>query len=471
MRLFPLFLDLRGRRVLVVGDGPRAAHKAETLAAYGAELIRRPRFDPRDLPAGPTPEAEVPATLALAVGADAPEADLAALSEAARARGIPVNIVDRPDLSTFHWPAIVDRAPLAVAIGTAGTAPLLARHLRTELEARLPARLGALARALERARARLRPLLPPPARRRLLDRLLSGRFADLVLAGEEQAAEAALEEAMEGAPEEGIVYLVGAGPGDAELLTLRAQRLLGAADAIVHDRLVAPEILARARQDAERYYVGKARGDHCLPQPEINALLIRLAREGKRVVRLKGGDPLVFARGGEELAALRAAGIRTVVVPGVTAALACAAQFGIPLTHRDRARTLVFLTGHTREGRVDLDFAALARLPAATFAIYMGRVTLGTIREGFLAAGLDPATPAALIECGGSAAARALFAPLGALAAAAEAAPARGPALLLIGQAVAEAPAYAAPLPRWVADAAEDEARLEGQGAELFSET
>jgi uroporphyrin-III C-methyltransferase/precorrin-2 dehydrogenase/sirohydrochlorin ferrochelatase len=456
MRLFPLFLDLRGRRVLVVGEGPRAAHKAEALMACGAEVCRRPRFAPADL------EEAV-----LAVAADAPEADLVALARAARARGIPLNVVDRPDLSSFYWPAVVDRAPLSVAIGTAGTAPLLARTLRSLLEARLPARLGALALALERARARLRPLRDPAARRRLLEGLLRGRFAELILAGREEEAEAAFEAALAAQPEGGIVYLVGAGPGEAELLTLRAQYLLSSADAIVYDRLVAPEILARARQDAERYYVGKARGAHCLPQQDINALLIRLARAGKRVVRLKGGDPLVFARGGEELAALHAAGVPAVVVPGVTAALACAASFAIPLTHRDHARTLAFLTGHTREGRVDLDFAALARLPSATLAIYMGRVTLATITRGFLEAGLAPDIPSALIECGGSRRARALFSPLAALAEAAEEAPPQGPALLLIGPAVGEAPGYRLPLPRW--EGARNEAGAEEAPSSLFS--
>lgn len=459
-RLFPLFLDLRGRTVLVMGEGPRAAHKAGLLTHYGAEVKRCARFDAASL------EGAV-----LAVAAEASEADLLALAEAARVRGIPLNVVDRPDLSSFHWPALIDRAPLSLAIGTAGTAPLLARHLRTELEARLPARLGALALALEKARARLRPLLDATRRRHLLERLLHGRFADLILAGREAEAEAALEAALAGAPEGGVVYLVGAGPGEAELLTLRAQRLLGAADAIVHDRLVAPEILSRARQDAERFHVGKARGAHCLPQEEINALLIRLAREGKRVVRLKGGDPLVFARGGEELSALRAAGVPVVVVPGVTAALACAASFGIPLTHRDLARTLVFLTGHTREGRVDLDYAALCRLPAATFAIYMGRVTLGEISRGFLGAGLAPATPAALIECGGTRKARVLLSPLGTLAEAAESVPARGPTLLLLGPAVGEAAAYRPPLPRWEEAGGGEDAGEDITGGATLSET
>jgi uroporphyrin-III C-methyltransferase/precorrin-2 dehydrogenase/sirohydrochlorin ferrochelatase len=233
----------------------------------------------------------------------------------------------------------------------------------------------------------------------------------------------------------GTVYLVGAGPGDADLLTVRAHRLLAAADVVVHDRLIGPDVLEVARPDAERIYVGKLRADHRMEQPAINALLIRLAREGKRVVRLKGGDPFVFGRGGEEAEALAEAGIPFEVVPGITAALACAAQAGIPLTYRAVSRSVTLLTGHTQAGVQELDFSAVVGI-GGTLAIYMGLVALPSLRDGLLAAGLDPATPAALIESGGSVRQRELAGTLDELVARAPAWSRGGPALLLVGAAV-----------------------------------
>jgi uroporphyrin-III C-methyltransferase/precorrin-2 dehydrogenase/sirohydrochlorin ferrochelatase len=233
----------------------------------------------------------------------------------------------------------------------------------------------------------------------------------------------------------GIVFLVGAGPGAADLLTLRAHRLLGEADAIVHDRLVSGEVLDMGRRDAERIFVGKARANHCMKQEDINALLIRLARAGKRVVRLKGGDPLIFGRGGEEAEALAAAGVTFEIVPGITAALACAADAGIPLTHRDASRAVTLATGHTKDGALDLDFAALAR-PGATLAIYMGVHNLALLTQGLTRHGFDPATPAALVERGGTRRRRVLTGTLPQLAAQAPGWSSGGPALVLIGDVV-----------------------------------
>jgi uroporphyrin-III C-methyltransferase/precorrin-2 dehydrogenase/sirohydrochlorin ferrochelatase len=233
----------------------------------------------------------------------------------------------------------------------------------------------------------------------------------------------------------GKVYLVGAGPGAADLLTLRAYRLLGEADVIVHDRLVSPEVLAMARRDAERIYVGKRPAEHRQTQADINALLVRLARAGKHVVRLKGGDPFVFGRGGEEAEALATAGIAFEVVPGVTAALACAAEARIPLTHRAVSRSVTFVTGHTKAGALDLDFAAAVHT-GGTLAIYMGLAALPVLRDGSLGAGLDPSTPAALIEAGGSPAKRELVGSLDELAEQATAWSRGGPTLLLVGKAV-----------------------------------
>ena len=431
MRHFPIFLDLAGRRALVLGEGEIAERKAEALAAAGALVLRQPRF-----------AASALTGVAIAIGVGAPDQDLQALAEAGKALGIPVNIVDRPEISGFIMPAVIDREPLTIAIASGGAAPVLARQIRARIEALIPPGYGRLAAFLGDARAELRRRLPDLApRRRLIERLLGGRVAQLVFAGREAEARLALAAELDtsaGDPAPGMVFLVGAGPGAADLLTLRAQRLLGEADVIVHDRLVSDAVLDLARRDAARIFVGKARAHHCLPQAEINALLVRLAREGKTVVRLKGGDPFVFGRGGEEAEALAEAGVACEIVPGVTAALACAAAAGIPLTHRDAARSVTLLTGHSKEGVIDLDFATLARL-GGTLAIYMGITALPRLAAGFTAAGLSPETPAALIERGGTEAQRSLFTSLAALPARAAAWSSGGAALLLIGPAVARA--------------------------------
>jgi uroporphyrin-III C-methyltransferase/precorrin-2 dehydrogenase/sirohydrochlorin ferrochelatase len=427
MRHFPVFLDLSGRRVLVLGSGEVGHRKAALLAEAGAEIVMRDRFDQADL-----------AGCALAVGADAEDAELVALSAAAQAIGIPVNIVDKPSLCSFITPSVIDRDPITIAVSTSGTAPVLARLLRQRIEAMVPPAYGRLAAMAGRLTEALRLRMPVmTARRRVLERVFTGRVADLVLAGREADAELAFAEevaAGEGREAAGFVYLVGGGPGAGDLLTLRAQRLLGEADVIVHDRLVGEDVLAMARRDAERIYVGKARANHCLPQEGINDLLIRLAREGRRVVRLKGGDPFVFGRGGEEAEALAAAGIGYEIVPGITAALACAAQFHIPLTHRDAARSVTFVTGHTRDGKLDLDFENLAR-SGATIAAYMAGVTVAQLRDRLMEHGMDAAIPAAVIANGGRADATIRRGTLANLPDLVLGHPA-GPALVLIGDVV-----------------------------------
>jgi uroporphyrin-III C-methyltransferase/precorrin-2 dehydrogenase/sirohydrochlorin ferrochelatase len=427
MRHFPVFLDLAGRTALLIGEGETIERKAEPLARAGAVLRRAARFDPALLDG-----------VAIAIGADAPEADLRALAAEAQRRGIPVNIVDRSALCSFVMPAIVDRDPITVAISTGGAAPTLARMIRQKIEAVLPPRIGALAALAGRFQAAIRRALPDvAARRRFLDAALTGHPAALALAGREAEAETAFAQALAShdAPTTGSVFLVGAGPGAADLLTLRALRLLGEADVIVHDRLVSEEVLDVARRDARRIYVGKARANHCVPQEEINALLIRLAREGQRVVRLKGGDPIIFGRGGEEAQALADAGIPCEIVPGITAALGCAAETGIPLTHRDAARMVTFATGHTRDGRLDLDFATLAR-GGQTIAVYMGVSTLPALRDGLVTAGLDASTPAAIVENGGTGRARTLTGTLASVAGEAPGWATGAPALVLIGEVV-----------------------------------
>jgi uroporphyrin-III C-methyltransferase/precorrin-2 dehydrogenase/sirohydrochlorin ferrochelatase len=423
MDYFPIFLDLRGRKALVVGHGENAERKAAALRSAGALVVTRDSFNPFDL-----------CGAAIAIGAEAPEPDLQSLHDTAKARGIPVNVVDRPALCSYITPSIVDRAPIQIAVSSGGAAPVLARLIRARIEALIPPATGRLAALAERWKDTIRTRLPDVAlRRRVLERALGGRVADLVLAGQDQAAEQELLREIEQGPNRaGIVYLVGAGPGSADLLTLRAQRLLGEADVIVHDRLVTPEVLDMARRDAERILVGKARSNHTMPQEDINALLVRLGREGRKVVRLKGGDPFIFGRGGEEVEALDEAGVACEVVPGITAALACAAGARIALTHRDATQTVTFATGHQRTETLDLDFDFLAR--AGTLAIYMGLHTLPALRDGLLQAGLDPATPAALIERGGRPEQRTLKGTLDELVAQAPAWSTGGPTLALIGK-------------------------------------
>jgi uroporphyrin-III C-methyltransferase/precorrin-2 dehydrogenase/sirohydrochlorin ferrochelatase len=432
MRHFPIFLTIAGRRALVLGHGEVAERKAAALRHSGAEVILRSTFDPQDL-----------SGCVVAIGADAAELELQALSDAAKRAGIPVNVVDRPELCSFITPATIDRDPITIAISSSGTAPVLARLIRARIEALIPPAYGRLAALAEKFKDRLRERLPEMGlRRRVLERLLDGKAAELVFAGREDEAEAEFAAALEAdAPAGGMVFLVGAGPGAADLMTIRAQRLLGEADVIVHDRLVGDGVLDMARRDAQRIYAGKQRAHHCLQQEDINTLLVRLAREGKRVVRLKGGDPFIFGRGGEEAEALAAAGVAYEVVPGVTAALACAAQARIPLTHREATRSVTFITGHTKEGRLDIDFAPLVAL-RGTIAVYMGIVSLPQLYHGLLAHGLDPATPAMLIERGGTDRQRELRGTLDQLVSEGPAWSTGGATMVLIGLAVGRGAAH-----------------------------
>jgi uroporphyrin-III C-methyltransferase/precorrin-2 dehydrogenase/sirohydrochlorin ferrochelatase len=420
----PIFLDLTNRRVLILGEGEAADRRAASYAALGARIERHTSFTPTTLPG-----------CALAAAAGAPEPDLQALSSEAQRLGIPVNVVDRPDLSSFLTPAIIDRAPILIAIGTGGAAPILARMLRQKIEAAIAPGWGRLAALAARMQAETRARLPDvTARRRTLERIFTGPAADLALAGDDAGAEAAYRADLQTAQAspQGFVHLVGAGPGAADLVSLRALRLLGEADVIVHDRLGTADVVELARRDATRIDVGKAEGHHTMPQAEINALLIRLAREGKRVVRLKGGDPFIFGRGGEEIDALRQAGIACAVVPGITAALACAASAGIPLTHRDHAHAVTFVTAHRRRPDLGIDYAGLLR-PGVTLAIYMGLATLPRLRDELAEAGFDTTMPAVLVEDGGTEHARVLRGPLAELAAQAGAWARGGPVLTLLG--------------------------------------
>ena len=457
MQSFPVFLSLQDRRALVVGGGDPAARKIELLLAAGAQVsliaetvggeITQLIADGRVCWAGRRFEAEELAGMSIVIVASDDALLQGRVSHAAQVRGVPVNVVDTPALSTFIMPAIVDRGPITIAISTGGMAPALARKLRAEIERALPATIGRLARFAEIFRAQVRRTLAEPRVRRLFwDRIFDGRVGELALAGDEIAARRELIRLLDlsrgdstrsdRAPAQGMVHLVGAGPGDADLLTLKAHRLLQRADVIVYDRLVSPEVLATARRDAERIFVGKRRGHHAVSQQEINDRLVALARAGKSVVRLKGGDPLVFGRGGEEIEALTAAGIVVEVVPGITAALGCAASAGIPLTHRDHAQACVFVAGHTKDGAMALDWPMLAR-PRQTVVIYMAAEGLPAIARQLTQHGLPSSTPIALIENGTTERERRIVGTLGTIERQAMRAQLDGPTLCIIGEVVA----------------------------------
>jgi uroporphyrin-III C-methyltransferase/precorrin-2 dehydrogenase/sirohydrochlorin ferrochelatase len=314
-----------------------------------------------------------------------------------------VNTVDRPELCDFTMPAIVDRGDIVVAVSTQGASPVLAQRVRAAIESVLPPGLGRLAQFAQRFRTAIQSRIADTgSRRRFWDQVLGGPIAAAVLAGDEKRATRDLIRAVNRAEpkaETGRVSLVGAGPGDPELLTLRAARALREADVIVYDKLVDPAVLEYARRDARRIFVGKSKGDHTLPQAEINALLVAEAKAGRHVVRLKGGDPFVFGRGGEELDVLVAEGVRVEVVPGITAAIGCAAYAGFPLTHRDHASSVVFVSGHSKDGLSDLDWRALAN-PRQTIVVYMGVGAAGEVAGKLIEAGLSASTPIAIVENG-----------------------------------------------------------------------
>ncbi len=462
MEHLPVFLDIKGRDVLVVGGGEVAERKARLLLRAGARVsVVAPAADEGltaladgdgvTVVGRPFRESDV-AGRALVVAATGNRDVDRAVSAAARARAVPVNVVDRPDLSSFIMPAIVDRDPVTVAISSAGTAPVLARMVRARIEALLPSRLGRLARFAERFRDAVRTTVPDATgRRRFWERILSGPVAAAVLEGDERwARERMLAEVNRpperGAPD-GIVFIVGAGPGDPDLLTLKALRLLQEADVIVHDRLVAPAVLDYGRRDARRIGVGKEKGNHSVSQSAINRTLLAEARAGRRVVRLKGGDPFVFGRGGEEREFLLRHGVPVEVVPGITAATGCAAAAGIPLTHRDHAHAVAFVTGHGKDGEPTLDWAALAR-GGQTLAVYMGASTAGEIAARLLQHGLSATTPVAVIENGTRPDQRVTTGHLADLAGLA-ARGGQGPKLIVVGDVVRHADAWiAADLPQ-----------------------
>jgi uroporphyrin-III C-methyltransferase/precorrin-2 dehydrogenase/sirohydrochlorin ferrochelatase len=451
MSHLPTFFDLKGKSVVVIGATPVALERVRLALAAGASVrVFANELSPEGrllvaspgvawLPGTPSQEDFQRAALAFIAGGDC-DADRAA-AEAARTAGVPVNVVDQPEVSDFIMPAIVRRGDVAIGISTGGAAPALARLVREAIERVLPARLGDLARFAGALRGRIKALFPKPeARRQIMQRLVDGPCGDAVLAGRPAEAQRHLLTLLNSRPEPeagaGAVHIVGAGPGDPDLLTLRALQLLQRADIVFYDELIGPEILGYARREAERVNVGKQKGKHSHAQGDINEALLAAARAGKRVVRLKGGDPFIFGRGGEEAEFLEKNGVAAIVVPGITAALGCAAAAGIPLTHRDHASSVTFVTGHGRDGAPLADWKGLARKDR-TIVVYMGLTAAGEVSQRLIAEGLAPATPVAVVVRGTRRDQRVSLGTLAGLPALARGHEGEGPALIIIGEVAA----------------------------------
>jgi uroporphyrin-III C-methyltransferase/precorrin-2 dehydrogenase/sirohydrochlorin ferrochelatase len=427
MDYLPIFLDLREQPCLVVGGGEVAARKCALLRRAGAQVTTTTQFREDELE-----------RYALVIAASSDDAVNRAVAAAARARRIPVNVVDQPALCSFILPSIIERAPLVVAVSSGGASPVLARLLRARLESLIPAGYGRLAALAGAFRDRVKARFRPAERRRFWERALQGPIAELVFSGRDAEAREALQAALEDtrlAFRGGEVSLIGAGPGDPDLLTFRALRLMQQADVVVYDRLVSQPVLDLVRLEAERIYAGKERARHALPQEDINHLLVRLASEGKRVVRLKGGDPFIFGRGGEEIDTLAAEGIPFQVVPGITAASGCASYAGIPLTHRDCAQSVVFVTGHMQNGSMDLNWKALAQ-PRQTVVFYMGLLGLDLLCRELVAHGMPATMPAALVEQGTTPRQRVLSGTQATLPGIVQRSDVRAPTLIIIGEVV-----------------------------------
>ncbi|ODS00414.1 hypothetical protein AUC69_00645 [Methyloceanibacter superfactus] len=452
MRTFPIFVSFDGRPPLVVGGGELAAIKtrlllkrAPVVEVAAMELVPElAKLAEAGQVARLTPQPGIDQVRGrpLVIAATEDDAEDTRVSAMARALGVPVNVPDRPELCTFVLPAIVDRGEVTVAIGTATAAPVLAQRLRAWLERELHPRLDALAKLAGEFRGRVAERVPSgPPRRRFWEAVFEGAAAEAMLEGDEPKARALIDEAIEKATGEGAsqgrVLLVGAGPGDPELLTMKAVRALKSADVIFYDRLVGDGVLDHARREAELVPVGKAKGAHSVPQSEINALLVARAKAGQTVVRLKGGDPFIFGRGGEELDALRAEGIAIEIVPGVTAGIAAAASLQIPLTHRDVSHSVTFVSGHEASGQEPgfeyLDLAALAA-GKNTLIVYMGVTTASAVAQKLLEAGFRTGLPVLAVENASRDTERRVATTIAALAAHPESLGLKSPAVLIFGE-------------------------------------
>ncbi len=449
MDLLPIFLDVKEKPCVIVGGGEVAARKAGLLLRAGARVRvvapvlgetltglkkqgkiehEQREYAPEDLNV---------ACLIIAATDDATINDR--ISAQARRLRIPVNVVDQPALSSFIMPSIIDRSPVIAAVSTGGASPVLARLIRARLESLIPSGYGRLAELASRFRERVKARFSDAAdRRRFWEEVMQGGIAERVFSGHLEEANQLMEAALNRknpASGAGEVYLIGGGPGDPDLLTFRALRLMQRADVVVYDRLVAEPVLDLVRRDAERIYAGKENSHHVMRQEDINRTLVRLAKQGKRVVRLKGGDPFIFGRGGEEIDTLAEEGIPFQVVPGITAASGCASYAGIPITHRDYAHAAVFVTGHLKDGSLDLNWDMLVQ-PQQTVVFYMGLIGLPVICRELLAHGISPDMPAALVQQGTTPRQRVYTGTVSTLPEIAEKEQPEAPTLIIIGEVV-----------------------------------
>ena len=449
MQALPIFINITDRLCVVVGGGDVAVRKVGALLKANATVtLISPEIchelqvlvDAQKIHYSATRyrAADQLQGACLVIAATDDHDVNTAVSNDAKALKIPVNVVDSPSLCTFTMASIVERSPIVIAISSEGNAPVLARYIRTKIETMLPEGYGRIAHIAGEFRDKVKAKFPTTQHRRIFwEGILQGPIVERILSGQEAAARTALEDALSATPsqQQGEVYLVGGGPGDPDLLTFRALRLMQQCDVCVYDKLVSPEVMELVRRDAELIYVGKARDQHTLPQEEINELLAKLALEGKRVLRLKGGDPFIFGRGGEEIETLMARGVPFQVVPGITAANGVSSYAGIPLTHRDYAQACLFITGHLKNGTLDLDWVAMSR-PRQTVVVYMGLVGLAEICQQLIKHGVAPSMPVAVVEQGTTQRQRVVTATLQDLAEKVASAQLKAPCLTIIGEVV-----------------------------------
>ena len=449
MDYLPLFLNIRNQPCLVIGGGEVASRKASLLLEADAKLtVVAPELH-ADLKAalaqgkiehisGKFDPAQLTEQKLVVAATDDRETN-ARVSAEGQKLNIPVNVVDSPDLCSFIMPSIIDRSPVQIAVSTGGVSPVLARLIRATIEAAIPSSYGRLARLAADFRDQVKQRFSTVNDRRVFwENTLAGPVAELALAGNLDDAREQMQTILDEKSQQevpGEVYLVGAGPGDPDLLTFKALRLMQQADVIVYDRLVSKGIMDLCRRDADRIYVGKERNNHAVPQEGINQMLVRLAQEGKRVCRLKGGDPFIFGRGGEEIDTLADNDVNFQVVPGITAASGCASYAGIPLTHRDYAQTCLFATGNLKDGTVNLNWEALVQ-PNQTVVIYMGLVGVKIICEQMIKHGRAADTPAALIQRGTTPDQKVCTGTLATLPTIVKKAQAKPPTLIIIGEVV-----------------------------------
>lgn len=455
MQALPIFINITHRLCVVVGGGDVALRKvAALLKANAAVTVVAPAIvhelqalvDTKNIQyIAATYVAQQLQGACLVIAATDNAVVNAAVSHDAKLLNIPVNVVDCPDLCTFTMASIVDRSPVVIAISSEGTSPVLARYIRTKIETMLPGSYGRIATIAGEFREQVKAKFKTSQQRRIFwEGVLQGPIVESILSGQEAAARQALEEvlaeksessAISGLAHHGEVYLVGGGPGDPDLLTFRALRLMQQCDVCVYDKLVSPEVMALVRRDAELIYVGKARDQHTMQQEDINELLAKLAKQGKRVLRLKGGDPFIFGRGGEEIETLMAHDVPFQVVPGITAANGVSSYAGIPLTHRDYAQACLFITGHHKNGVLDLDWVAMSR-PRQTVVIYMGLVGLAEICQQLIAHGVAPDMPVAVVQQGTTQHQRVVVATVSDIADKIRAANIKAPCLTIVGEVV-----------------------------------